>query len=269
MAIINGRGRVGARPSSGGGAPSYDADALAFFTANSTLTDTAQKNAINQFVLDLKANSLWSIGKYMYLGFLGDSTRVKYNLFNPSSNILTLSSGWSFDGQGMKGNGASTYAQTGFIPSVSASLNSKSLFIYSQTDISELSADMGCFDNTSGDMFLPKVGTTLYFGLSRGQWQQIANNGTTKGLQLISRTSSTSSKGYNKTSLLGTDTQVSISNPSNQDYLGCFVNISSPQWHSTRKISIYGRMNGLDATQEANLNTCINTMLTTLSIPTY
>ncbi len=99
----------------------YDTDAQAFFTVNSTLTDTVQKDAINQFVLDLKSNSLWTLGKYLYLGFLGDSTKVKYNLFSPASNVLTISSGWTYDAQGMQGNGTSAYAQTGFIPNTSAS----------------------------------------------------------------------------------------------------------------------------------------------------
>ena len=248
---------------------SYDTDAQAFFTANSTLTDATTKTAINQFVLDLKSYSLWSLGKYMYLGFLGNSTKCSYNLFNPSAYQLTISSGWTFDTQGMQGNGTSTYCNTGFQPSAEASLDSKSLFIYSQTDVSELSADIGGFDNSAGDMLLPKVGTTLYFGLSRTQWQSVPNTGTTKGLILISRTSSNDSKGYNKASLLGTDTQVSTSNPTTTDRLGCRVNISTNEWFSTRKISIYGRMNGLNATQVSNLNTCINTLLTSLSIPTW
>ena len=57
--IINGRGRVGARPSSGGGTPSYDADSLAFFTAAS-ITDLTQMSAVNTLVTGLKSNNLWT-----------------------------------------------------------------------------------------------------------------------------------------------------------------------------------------------------------------
>jgi hypothetical protein len=269
MPIINGRGRVGIRPTSGSGTPSYDSDAQAFFTANSTLTDVTQKNAINQFVLDLKSNNLWTLGKYMYLGFLGDSTRVKYNLFTPSSNVLTLSSGWTYDSQGMKGNGTSAYAQTGFNPFVSSLKDSKSLFVYSQTNSDQLGTEIGCFDNTSGDIYIPKYSGTNYFALSHGQWQAITAPTTTRGLQLITRTASNVSKLYDKGNLIGTNTNASNTNPNGLDLLGCFANIGTPQWYSSRKISIYGRMDGLDATQVNNLNTCINTMLTTLSIPTY
>ncbi len=109
----------------------------------------------------------------------------------------------------------------------------------------------------------------MYARLSLNGWQTITNTGTSKGLQLVSRTSSTVTKGYNKTTLLGTDTNASNGQSTVQDYLGAYNGNGTPTWYSSRKISIYGRMDGLDATQEANLNTCINTLLTTLSIPIW
>ncbi len=47
-----GYGAIGATTKLSSGGSAYDSDAQAFFTANSTLTDTAQKNAINQFYID-------------------------------------------------------------------------------------------------------------------------------------------------------------------------------------------------------------------------
>jgi hypothetical protein len=259
---------IGATTKLSGGV-AIDADAQAYFTANSTLTDVSQKNAINQFVLDLKYHSLWTLGKYLYLGFLGDSTKVKYNLFSPASNVLTLSSGWSYDSHGMQGNGTSAFAQTGFIANSSASLNSKTLFVYSQTDSDQLGIEIGSDATTTRDNLLPKYSGVFYGRLSINAWQSFANSGTTKGLQLISRTSSNVTKLYNKSTLLGTDTQVSTIQTIQQDYLGAENGNGTPTWLSSRKISIYGRMDGLDSTQVANLKTCIETLLTTLSIPTW
>lgn len=263
-----GIGAIGATTKRSSGV-AIDADAQAFFTANSTLTDTAQKNAINQFVLDLKSNSLWTLGKYMYLGFLGDSTKVKYNLFAPSSNVLTISSGWTYDTQGMQGNGVSTYAQTGFIPSVSASQNDKSLFVYSQTDVDQFSADLGANSFNQMDVLLTKHSSNMQFRMSFNGWQYLSNTGTSKGLQLVSRTASNVTRGYNKAVLLGTDTATSNGQSTAQEFLGACGDGGTPIWFSTRKITLYGRMRGLDATQVSNLNTCINTLLTTLSIPTW
>lgn len=264
-----GYGAIGATTKRSSGV-AIDADAQAFFTANSTLTDATTKTAINQFVLDLKSNSLWSLGKYLYLGFLGDSTKVKYNLFAPASNVLTISSGWTFDSQGMQGNGTSAYAQTGFIPNTSASKDSKTLFVYSQTDSSGLLADIGSSSGGAFDIILPKLTGSFYGTLSCNTFQTLTNSGTTQGLQLASRTTSSVTKIYNKTTSLGTDTNSSTIQPTVQDFLGAYNdNNSTIGFYSSRKISIYGRMSGLDATQEANLNTCINTLLTSLSIPTW
>ena len=269
MPIINGRGRVGIRPTSGSGTPSYDSDAQAFFTANSTLTDVTQKNAINQFVLDLKSNNLWTLGKYMYLGFLGDSTRVKYNLFTPSSNVLTLSSGWTYDSQGMKGNGTSAYAQTGYLSTgFFTDVNNKSLFVYSQTD-SNTFYDIGAQgDYGIRDTLCPRYSNTFYGTLSFNGIQSVSNTNS-KGLFIVSRTTSTTTRYYKGSTLLGTNAAAGDANCSRPDYLGGYNENGTPKYYSDRKISIYGRMKGLDATQVNNLNTCINTMLTTLSIPTY
>lgn len=249
---------------------SFDTDAQAFFTANSTLTDTAQKNAINQFVLDLKSNSLWTLGKYLYLGFLGDSTKVKYNLFNPASNVLTISSGWTFDTQGMKGNGTSAYAQTGFIPSVSASQNNKSLFVYSQENIEGLFNDIGSQSSISlnRDILLPRYAGYFYGGLSINFIESIGNTNST-GLHLQTRISNGDYKFFKGATLLKSPNNPSTGQPDCEDYLGSYNSSGTPTWYSSRKISIYGRMLGLTPTQVANLNTCINTMLTSLSIPTF
>lgn len=268
---IYGRTRVGIRVPSGG-APSYDSNAQAFFTANSTLTDTAQKNAINQFVLDLKANSLWTIGRYMYLGFLGDSTRVKYNLFNPSSNILTLSSGWTYDSQGMQGNGTSAYANTGYQPSAEGfyvNNNNKSLFIYSQSDIDGVKADIGNQgDYGIRDVLFPRSSNLFYGTLSYNGSYSTANTNS-QGLFITSRTASNTTKFYKGSTLLATKTELGDANPTRTDYLGAYNENGTANYFSNRKITLYGRMRGLDATQVSNLNTCIETLLTTLSIPTY
>jgi hypothetical protein len=180
-----------------------------------------------------------------------------------------LSSGWTYDSQGMQGNGTSAYAQTGFNPLTSSSKDSKSLFVYSQTNSDQLGAEMGCYAGGFGDIFLPKYSGTNYFALSHGQWQTLTAPTTTLGLQLIARTASNVSKLYDKGNLIGTNTNASNTNPYSSDYFGCFANIAAPQWYSSRKISIYGRMDGLDATQVSNLKTCIETLLTSLSIPTW
>ncbi len=132
MAIINGVGRVGVRVTSGGGAPSYDTDAQAFFTATS-LTDATKMSAINTYILDLKSNSLWSKFKEIHFYFLGDSTKNSYNVKNPSTFTNVFSSGWSFDSNGATPNATSAYCQSGFNPSTHCSANSIAFGVYFNT----------------------------------------------------------------------------------------------------------------------------------------
>lgn len=264
-----GIGAIGATTKRSGGS-SYDTDAQAFFTANSTLSDTAQKNGINQFVLDLKSNSLWTLGKYLYLGFLGDSTKVKYNLFAPSSNILTLSSGWTYDTQGMHGNGTSAYAQTGFIPSGNTDKNSQSIGVYSQTNVDELSTDLGSIDSGSNreHLLLKTGGISIVQLATTGYYTPSVSD--SRGYFLASRNSSSSFTMYKGTSQIlnntGSNTTVDLSI---QDYIGALNNVGTAQLFSTRKYSLVFRFTALTQTQSDNLKTCIETLLTTLSIPTW
>jgi hypothetical protein len=81
------------------------------------LTDTAKINAINTFDLGLiSANIPFGADDALYLGFLGDSVKNKYNFIDTSKYQLTFYGGWDFT-NGMKGNSVNTYAKTGWIPS--------------------------------------------------------------------------------------------------------------------------------------------------------
>ncbi len=95
--------------------PSYDSDAQAFFTA-AGITDTTQKNAVNQLVLDLKSYGIWSsmIAIYPFVG--GTATTNKYNLKNPNTFQITFGGGWTHSSTGSLPNGTNAYADTGISP---------------------------------------------------------------------------------------------------------------------------------------------------------
>jgi hypothetical protein len=94
---------------------SFDADALAFFQRVSDATGTlslTEKQAVNQLVLDLKANSLWTPMKAIYPMVGASAAACKQNL-KSSSFTGTFTSGWTFASTGVKGNGTSAYMNTG------------------------------------------------------------------------------------------------------------------------------------------------------------
>lgn len=81
------------------------------------ITDLVKINAINTFDLGLISNNIpFGADDVLYLGFLGDSVKNKYNFIDTTKYQLTFYGGWDFT-NGMKGNSINTYAKTGWIPS--------------------------------------------------------------------------------------------------------------------------------------------------------
>lgn len=132
----------------GAAAPAYDADALAFFTAAS-ITDTTQKNAVNQLVLDLKSASIWTKMKALYPVVGGVASSHAVNLKTPGTYNLTFQTGWTHASTGMTPNGA-TYANTGLAPgTIGMSSSSLHLSYYSRTT-SVNGTSRVCIGSTSG-----------------------------------------------------------------------------------------------------------------------
>lgn len=102
---------------------SYDSDAQAFFTA-AGITDTTQKNAVNQLVLDLKSYSLWNKMNAIYPFVGGTATTHKYNLKDSrdlnAAYRLSFAGGWTHSSNGVTPNGVNGYADTYFDGNVGA-----------------------------------------------------------------------------------------------------------------------------------------------------
>jgi hypothetical protein len=94
---------------------SVDADALAFFnrvtTAGGTLS-TTEKQAVNQLVLDLKANSLWTPMKAIY-PMVGASAAACAQNLKSSSFTGVFNGGWTFASTGATPDGTTGYMDTG------------------------------------------------------------------------------------------------------------------------------------------------------------
>jgi hypothetical protein len=109
--------------SSGGGpSPStassliiVDPNAQAFITA-AGITDPTQQAAIDNLVIGLKADGLWTPMQALYPFIGGTATQHKYNLKDPRdldvAYRLTFNGGWTHNANGAIGNGIDTAANT-------------------------------------------------------------------------------------------------------------------------------------------------------------
>ena len=171
----------------------YDSDASAFFTA-AGITDTTQKNAVNQLVLDLKAASIWSKMDAIYPFVGGTSTTHRYNLKNTANFLITFSGTLTHSATGVTPDGSSGYGNTGLTPSTISgnyTLDSAHMSYFSGTNAAQDSTLMGVSktDNSLSMAMVPKWSDgNNYSPFNSSQASNAADYSTTAGLITMVRT---------------------------------------------------------------------------------
>ena len=133
-----------------------DADAQAFVT-NADIQDQVEANAINNLVIGLKADGLWTKMKAIYPFVGGTATTNKFNLKNPldtnAAFRLVFNGGWTHSANGATPNGTNGYADTFFIPSTHLTTSSAHFSKYNRTnDLAGSKAD-GVRDGQNNTFF--------------------------------------------------------------------------------------------------------------------
>ena len=216
---------VGSQRVSDGGAapPSFDADAQAYFdrvsAAGGVLTE-AETTAVNQLVIDLKANSLWTPMKAIY-PMVGSSAAACAQNLKSSSFTGSFSSGWTFASTGATPNGTSAYMDTGLNDNTELSLNSAHLSYYSRTNLitGGNKAAAGCYDGSSVFVIQPKYTDGKFYGSVHSPEINVLIP-STQGNFINSRTASNSLKSYFNNSILVSGTTASILKINRNIYVG-------------------------------------------------
>jgi len=171
-----------------------DPDAQAFITA-ADITNPTQQSAIDNLVIGLKADGLWSQMTAIYPFVGGTAAAHKYNLKDPrdlnAAYRLTFFGGWTHDSRGITGNGTNTYADTYFSGSVSA------VGVYTPTEYGSYTSfgynelvgycdSEGCSDSPGQQIYLytsagqfsvyPYENVPGFYGLGHGQVGYISGN---------------------------------------------------------------------------------------------
>ena len=250
---------------------SFDADAVAFFgrvtTAGGSLSAT-EKAAVNQLVLDLKANSLWTPMKAIY-PMVGASAAACAQNLKSSSFTGTFTSGWTFASTGVTPNGTSAYMDTILTPSVSLATNNFSISYYSRTNsnasTTAFPSDIASYVGSAG------IGLYLYrptFAIKAGGGGyaiEVGDNtiASSRYFGLVSRTTSTSQKFSRNGVILATDTTLDTgARPNIPITLGKTNGFSN---FADRECAFAHIGDGLTDTQASNFYTAVQAMQTTLS----
>lgn len=251
---------------------SFNADAAAFFarvTAAGGSLSTTEKQAVNQLVLDMKTNGIWSSMKAIY-PMVGASAAACAQNLKSSSFTGSFSTGWSFSSNGVTPNGTtSCFFDTNF-EATSFTLTNNAFGFYTRSNIISNQGDMGALDDNSANqinMGANYIGAGAFarnFSTSYGG----ATNTNTQGFYSNSRIVSTEFKMYKNGSVLQTiasSTGTALSGV--RMALGGHMNAAniSVSVPSTKQYAFAFLSDGLTDTQASNFYTAVQAFQTMLS----
>jgi len=242
---------------------SFDADAVAFFTRVTTAGGSlslTEKQAVNQLVLDLKANSLWTPMKAIY-PMVGASAAACAQNLKSSSFTGSFSSGWTFASTGVTPNGTSAFMNT-TLQMQQLSNTTNHLSAYMRGSVNN---DRSFIGVSSGDYtILGTAGSNVYYNAYNsafGTTSSITRTGFLFGTYI----SGNEKLFRNGTQQVSTTRSTAASTSTQPFYLGCYNNNGSPLQFIFQEIAFSSLGDGLDNTQASNFYTAVQAFQTTLS----
>ena len=173
-----------------------DSDVRAFIIA-SGITDPVTIFAINNLVIGLKTNGLWTKMSAIYPMAGTTATTQKWNLKDPrdldAAFRLSFIGGWTHTSAGATPNGTNGYANTFLTPSSTLTVNSTHLSVYLNTNNAPPYADpveIGCFNSVTRSILLQQAIAATLLTRNLGGVISGAQSGRT-GFGITSKTSAT------------------------------------------------------------------------------
>ena len=263
----------------------FDTDAQAFITA-AGITDSTQQSAINQLVLGLKTDSLWTNMYAIYPFVGGTASQHKYNLKDPRdldvAYRLVFNGGWTHSNNGALANGTNGYADTRLNAATILNNASYNYSVYSRTiNASSFSAFFGAqyvvqpedqpeewYGNISL-LYVPNTPTNnlnIYYAQNAGDYKTY-NSSITTGMFNVNNDTGTISlfkDGINQT-ITGATEPVYL--PNGNIYLGALnsLGFGAAAGFNNLQYAFSTIGSKLTNTQSANLYTRVQTFQTALS----
>lgn len=245
---------------------SSDADATAFFTA-SGLSDTTQRNAITQLVIDLKSAGIWTKMKAIYPFVGGTASLHRWNLKDArdldAAYRLSFINSPTHSSNGVDWNGTDQYATTFINHSTVLSVNSAHYSYYSREDTPGSSVnEMGAFTSGAevGLALKESDGNYYPFNTNQTSYPAVANSDS-RGFYIVNR-NTTNTEGYKNGVRVVNNTQTGGS-PNAIIYLGCH-NVSGPTKFTTKQCAFASIGDALTETEAASFYTAVQAFQTTL-----
>ncbi len=251
----------------GGGG--IDPDAQAFITA-AAITDPTQQAAINTLVTDLKGYSIWTKFQAIYPIVGGSASSHKYNLKDPRdldvAFRLAFATGWTHSATGMTPNGA-TWANTFFNGATQLITAPSHISSYLRNTQTINNVPIGASDAAFLLWQMNTINNSGFYYYHGSVASEVLTTITTEvGLFLGSTVSATSRKNYiNGVLKTTTTTNISITYPAFNLYLGARNSVGTASTFSTKQCAFASIGDGLTDTDAANFYTAVQAFQTSLS----
>jgi hypothetical protein len=241
-----------------------DSDAQAFLNA-AVITDTTQATAVNNLVIGLKADSLWTKMAAIYPMVGGTATAHSYNLKNTAANQITWSGGITHSSTGVLFNGTNGFGDSNF--NVNTYKDNNHLSYYIRTNLDEVRVDAGLIGSI-GQYFdvESRISNVGYFGNHIAATNVNFAVTDSRGLWLNTRTTSTLQKVYKNGTSQGSNTSSGTTAINGNVYFGARNVVGTgANLYSTKETAFASIGDGLTDTDAANLYTRVQTYQTALS----
>lgn len=258
-----------------------DPDAEAFLTA-AGISDPTIESAINTLVTTMKSDGIWSKMYALYPFVGGTASTNSYNLVNPAAYTLSYTGTITHDSNGITGDGATGYADTGLniVSDVTNYKTDHHISLYSRTAARSMGSggwDMGVgTPNTGNPLYGMAIGR-IAGGNNRiydyGNFSGNGRLGTTATIDdndgfFLGRTSATNEhKFFKNGSQIAASVLTTTANDANgsiwilrMNPLGTFNTE-----YSNRNIALASIGQALDDTEQNSFYTAVQAFQTTLS----
>lgn len=252
--------------------PPFTAD----FIAATGISDVGIIAALTNMEAELTAAGLIAYGgtsiiKALYPFVGGTAGTHKYNFMDArdldAAFRLTFYGGWTHASTGAQPNGTNGYADTHFVPSVDASLNSIHLSYYSRTDNNTGDVEIGSYSALGSETYtlIRFSDGNKYRSLNRGGSVGGGTISRTDGFMIGTRNNSATEEYYFRNSLVSSESASSSSASSKSLFLGGYQNPSGISAAYTNRECAGATLGlGLNSTQAGQLYTAIQNLNTAL-----
>ena len=254
----------------------YDADAQKFIDSTG-ITNTVQKNAINQLVVSLKDSSLWSKMKAVYPFAGSTETTQKFNLKDPrnldAAFRLTFHTTVTHSSTGFQTDGTSGYANTHLVPnSNSLAYDDNHFSFYSNTSDAGNSTlsqyyEMGSGNSSAGgySLFLRRGDNSAAYDAGNGSTNRATfTNSNGSGFYVGTATSSTGYLYKNGSQQASHSNSSSTIVGSYEIFLGGFNEDGSNTYYSNKQCRFASIGLGLTSTEAGKLYHIVTDYLSNL-----